>query len=228
MVQQIGLDFGFLPDYSMGNYYVPEPVSSPLNILLNTSIWGNPALLICGEVGAGKTHLCHIYADKFSVPMVSGDTLDIDILPSLSETGCVVDSIDGADETLLFHLLNMVKENNKNIVMSSQHTVHSMGIVLPDLVSRLSQSMIIALDLPDDDILATVLIKHFSDRKLRLSSEVVSYIMTRMPRSYSGVALLVKILDETALEQRKNITIPFVRKVLDTFMSPDVCEGTQS
>ena len=222
MVRQIRLDFGFLPDYSMGNYYVPDPVNSPLNILLNTSIWGNHALLICGKIGAGKTHLCHIYADKFSVPMVSVDTLDIDILPSLSETGCVVDNIDGVDETLLFHLLNMVKENKKHIVMTSQHTVHSMGIVLPDLVSRLSQSMIVALDLPNDDILATVLIKHISDRKIRLPSEVVSYIIPRMPRSYGGVALLVKILDETALEQRTNITIPFVRKVLDTFISPDI------
>ena len=228
MGQQIGLDFGFSPDYGIDNYYVPDPVNSPLNILLNTSVWGNHALLICGGVDAGKTHLCHIYADKFSVPIVSSDTLDIDILPSLSESGCVVDDIDGVDETLLFHLLNMVKDNNKHIVMTSQQTVHNMGVVLPDLVSRLSQAMVVTLDLPNDDILATLLIKHFSDRKLRLPSEVVSYIMPRMPRSYSGVALLVKLLDETALEQRTNITIPFVRKVLDTFMASEGLESIKS
>ena len=214
-MKQIGLDFGFLPDYSLENYYVANPDVSPLNILLCPEIWGNHALLICGEKGAGKTHLCYIYANTYNVPLVQGKDLNLDNLPELASAGCVVDGIETADETMVFHLLNMAKEFHTHVVVSSQISLNN--VQLPDLHSRLCQAMRITLDLPNDDVLSTVLLKQFADRNLRLSSDVMSYIMPRMPRSYSGVALLVQVLDETALESKVNITIPFVRKILSDF-----------
>ncbi len=68
---------------------------------------------------------------------------------------------------------------------------------------------------PDDELLGGVLVKLFSDRQVRIRPEVVSFLLSRMERSFDAANVLVEKLDRQALSRKRPITVPFVRSVLD-------------
>ena len=45
--------------------------------------------------------------------------------------------------------------------------------------------------------------------------DVIKYIVSRMERSFRAAEKLADIIDEEALKQKKNITIPFVKTLLE-------------
>ena len=63
--------------------------------------------------------------------------------------------------------------------------------------------------------IAALLIKLFDDRQLRVSDGVVEFLLARMERSFEAARRLVTALDEAALTNRRNITVPLARQVLD-------------
>ena len=60
-----------------------------------------------------------------------------------------------------------------------------------------------------------VLGKLFVDRQLRVSEDVLSYVLARMERSLAAARTLVEQLDAAALAQHRAVTIPLARAVLD-------------
>src|SRR5258705_9054988 len=72
------------------------------------------------------------------------------------------------------------------------------AIDLPDLASRLRAMPADGIGMPDDTLLAAVLIKHFADLQLRIAPSVIGYIGPRMERSFATAASLPARLDELA------------------------------
>jgi chromosomal replication initiation ATPase DnaA len=67
---------------------------------------------------------------------------------------------------------------------------------------------------PDDALLQKTLSAHFSARGLHVGPEVLAYLYPRMNRSFQAVCDVVDRLDQASLSYQKEISIPFVRKVL--------------
>lgn len=217
MIKQLGIDYSSEPVYRIDNFYIEDGGISPLDIVLNPKSWGSNLLIISGEKGSGKTHLSNLYVDKFNVPIVAKECLNFDMLESLSLSGCVIDDINDIDEKLLFHLINMSKKYGSNLLFTVDKKVKDIDIKLPDLKSRLLQAMVYNIEKPSDSSLHFVMLKNFIDKQLRIKSDVMSYIIERTPRSYSSVIKLVDILDKESLACSNEITIPFVRKILQEY-----------
>jgi chromosomal replication initiation ATPase DnaA len=88
-------------------------------------------------------------------------------------------------------------------------------VTLPDLRSRLATANVTEILPPDDMLLQVLLIKQFSDRQLRVPGEVVTFILRRMERSFEAARSIVDRVDRAALAERRNITLPLVRDVLE-------------
>jgi chromosomal replication initiation ATPase DnaA len=86
---------------------------------------------------------------------------------------------------------------------------------LPDLRSRLQAATCAELGAPDDQLIQAVLIKLFADRQLRVSPEVVRFLLLRMERSFAEAERIVDALDAASLAARKEITVPLARQVLN-------------
>ncbi|MGB1361246.1 MAG: HdaA/DnaA family protein [Alphaproteobacteria bacterium] len=214
MPKQFNLGIEKPADYSIDNFYVGEGEISPLEVVLKPKSWSNNILIISGDAGSGKTHLSHIYAEKFKVPLVDNNVLHFDMLENIAKSGCVIDDIENVDEQLLFHLINLAIEYNGNVVFTTSSKIMDMNIKLPDLKSRLLQAMIYVIPRPSDDGLRFVLLKNVMDRELNIKSNVMSYIIDRMPRSYKKVNDLVKLLDEESMARSSEISTAFVRTIL--------------
>jgi chromosomal replication initiation ATPase DnaA len=46
--------------------------------------------------------------------------------------------------------------------------------------------------------------------------EVIAFLLVRMERSFAAARSLVELLDRRALAEKRALTVPFVRSVLDT------------
>ena len=77
-----------------------------------------------------------------------------------------------------------------------------------------SAAPVARLEPPDDALLAAVLVKLFTDRQLPVAPEVVSYLVSRMDRSFAAAERLVARLDAAGLERRRRITRSLAAEVL--------------
>ena len=220
---QMPLPFEVYPDYSMGAYFVDKAITPhPLDILLQCQFWEGQTLVLCGQTASGKTHLAHIFARTFSVPFFEGADMRMGMLANIAQTGCVIDNMPNMDEETLFHLLNTVRENTVKCLMTSGLALHDLPFLTPDVHSRLQHAMLITLKNPTDAVLQNMLLKLLDDRKLSVETDVVSYIIPRLHRSYESVQQLVDTLDSHSLSEKSNITIPLVRKIMDTIQMPEL------
>ena len=124
----------------------------------------------------------------------------------------LIGDIEG--ERGLFHLYNAVKESGATMMMTSCVPPSELDFVLPDLSSRLRAAQTVRINPPDDTLLSAVLVKLFADRQLKVSTDVIRYLVPRMERSLDAAVKLVADADKLALSEKKAITVPLVRQIL--------------
>jgi chromosomal replication initiation ATPase DnaA len=110
------------------------------------------------------------------------------------------------EERALFHLLNLAREQNANLLFTARSPPGAWPVKLPDLVSRLRELPIVNLDPPDDALLRAVLVKLFADRQLAVDEALIAYLVTRMERSFAAARATVAALDREALRQQRPVT----------------------
>ena len=129
--------------------------------------WPSGALVLYGPAGCGKSHLAHLWCERASAVIVSGEMLDEEwVVRFIGERrqGVAVEEADRAPERALLHLYNFCLETRGHVLLTARQLPMSWGIGLADLSSRMRASLAISIGLPDDALLGAVLIKHFADR----------------------------------------------------------------
>jgi chromosomal replication initiation ATPase DnaA len=171
--------------------------------------WPARALLLVGPDGAGKSHLAAIWAALSGARLVAARALEAVNLPGALATGALVveDLRSGAvDERALFHLLNLVSEEEASLLITAREMPNAMGFKLADLVSRLAALPVVQIATPDDTLLRAVIVKLFADRQLAVDESLVGYLATRIERSFAGARAAVERLDAEALRQKRPVT----------------------
>jgi chromosomal replication initiation ATPase DnaA len=178
--------------------------------------WPANAVALVGPEGAGKTHLAMIWAAAAGARIISARTLHETELPSALATGALVveDAAGGGDERALFHLLNLAREENASLFLTARTAPATWPIVIPDLASRLRALPVVVLQPPDDAVLRAVIVKLAADRQLELDQSVVSYLMTRIERSFAAARAAVVSLDNEALRQGRPVTRALAAEIL--------------
>jgi len=179
--------------------------------------WPSPALVIHGAEGCGKSHLTHVWQAQSGARGIDREALTVDNLPRLlGDAGvCFLEDADrGCDEEALLHLYNLLRERGGHLLLTARAPVARWDIRLPDLKSRLAAAMSVAVDAPDDELIAGVLIKHFMDRQIRVDPSVVTFLLGRMERSFAAARRIVAALDVAGLAEKRGITVPLAREVL--------------
>ena len=171
--------------------------------------WPARALLLVGPEGAGKSHLAAIWATLSGARLVAARTLEAVNLPGALATGALVveDLRSGAiDERALFHLLNLVREEEASLLITAREMPGAMRFGLADLASRLAALPVVQIATPDDALLRAVIVKLFADRQLAVDEGLVGYLVTRIERSFAGARAAVERLDAEALRQKRPVT----------------------
>jgi len=176
--------------------------------------WPNNGLVLHGPAGSGKTHLAHVWRSVSDATIVySGALADVD--PEI--TTIVIEDMERLeDEVALFHLLNRTRECGGHVMLTAKSAPAHQTIKLPDLRSRLHALPAVAIGAPDDALLAAVYVKLFSDRQLKVGADVISYLVTHVERSMEAAGRAVAAIDHAALQDKRGITVAFIRKLLQS------------
>ncbi|HEY1261733.1 MAG TPA: DnaA/Hda family protein [Stellaceae bacterium] len=190
--------------------------------------WPMPVLLLHGPPGCGKTHLVQVWRRRADAEIVSGDRLDEACVASLlapAKRPIAIDDADRSSERALLHLYNTCIEGGGSLLLTSRRPPGQWRAGLDDLRSRLRASAAVGIEAPDDALLGAVLIKHFADRRVPVTPELIRYVMERIERSFAAVRAAAAALDRAALSQHRPITVALARRVLDQSLSPGSDSG---
>lgn len=190
---------------------------TPSNHLAVSQLNTGNHLLLLGLKGTGKSHLARIWQERRSAIPFNIATTNIG---NLSNDAIVWEDADltqwdAKTQATAFHLLNTVKEKQIALLVTATTPPTQWSLTLADLRSRLLALPVSQIEMPDDTLVAGLLLKHFKDRQLRVSEEVLNYIITRIPRDGFVIEQTVKQLDELSLANNRAITVPLVSKLFE-------------
>jgi len=184
--------------------------------------WPAPCLILYGPVASGKTHLGAVWAEQSSAICVKASSINEDVIRDIADMAHHV-IIEDADSLIgnlegekgLFHLYNIFKEERRSFLLTLLEPPVRRSFALPDLASRLRAAPSVAIREPDEQLLTAVLVKLFNDRQIRVSAEVLHYILPRIERSFEAVRDLVEEADRRALIEKRKISVPLLRDILN-------------
>jgi chromosomal replication initiation ATPase DnaA len=179
--------------------------------------WPNRVMLLVGPEGSGKSHLASIWAEQAGARSTSAHTLTAGAVPSGLATGAlVVEDLRSSDvdERALFHLLNLAREEGAFVLITARTPPSAFQIELLDLRSRLRALPTVSLLPPDDHLCRALIVKFCADRQLAVDEAVVSYLTTRVERSYAAVRTAVEFLDTEALRLGRPVTRALAAELL--------------
>ena len=84
--------------------------------------------------------------------------------------------------------------------------------MLPDLKSRIKNCIFAKIDKPDDDMIFALVLKHFSDRQIKIEKKIIEYITKRIERSYGKILDFIYKVDQFSLINKKPIDYKSIKK----------------
>ena len=171
--------------------------------------WPNRIMLLVGAEGSGKSHLAAIWAEQAGARSISAHALTAAGVPGALATGTlVVEDLNAPDfdERALFHLMNLAREDEAFVLITARVPPSAAQIELRDLRSRLRAVPVISLLPPDDQLFRSLIIKFCADRQMTVDESVVSYLATRIERSFAAARQAVELLDTEALRLGRPVT----------------------
>lgn len=215
--RQLPLDLPHAPSFAAQDYLPAASNRDAQRAVQAWPRWAANALLLLGPAGSGKSHLAAIWARAAQAHRIDAAALGAARVGALAKARAIlVEDADrvGANETALFHLLNIAREAGASVLLTARNAPDLWAIKTPDLLSRLRQAPTAALGAPDDELIRAVLFKLFGDRQLSVEPAVVAYVAKHMERSLGAARAIVAKLDEEAMARGRGVTRAMAAELL--------------
>jgi len=227
---QLPLSLSLRDDASFDNFFAAdnEAMIAQIKAAIQREA-SDGSIYLWGCESSGKTHLleaaCHYASTKnlsaAYVPLKYSEDFSTAILDNLETCRLIciddVDAIAGQEvwEQALFYLYNRAHERGVQMIFSSQNNVKESNIVLPDLTSRLGWGVVLHIQTLSDEHKALALQLRARLRGFDLPTNVVKYILRRLPRDMNALFGSLDELDKASLAAKRKLTVPFVKQWFD-------------
>ena len=215
MCSQLAFDLSHRQSFDEADFLVTSKNEHALKLIMAWPAWGAPAAVIYGPPQSGKTYLANIWKSRSNGTFLEPSELASHCWAA-PYTPLIIEDADQSAfcETALFHHLNLAREHGSSILLTAQTPPGQWEIALPDLRSRIRSYPAAEIHPPDEEHLAGVLLKHFSDRQIEVAPDVIAYLVARIERSMAAAQAVADQLDKLALAEHKKVTRAFAAKVL--------------
>ena len=209
------LPLKFLPSYGRHDFIVGESNFEAVKWVDNFSKSKVNGLVIIGPSASGKSHLVSTLKNKYKI--LQAEEINKEKINILGLKDLIIENIEKIENHYFFlHVINVVKEKKFKALLTSRLSIKELNIKLEDLKSRLLAYSHSKILLPTDDVLRGIIIKISKDKGLLLSDTIINYILSHVDRSYHIINNFINELDQLSLIKKKKITIPFIKKLIES------------
>tara|TARA_Y100000385_G_scaffold208605_1_gene216334 strand:- start:114 stop:776 length:663 start_codon:yes stop_codon:yes gene_type:complete len=216
-LNQLLLDFNYEQNFKDDDFYVGKSNYYTFEIINKWPKWEKNILNISGEKFSGKTHLVNIFLKKFNGIKIESNLLNNGDLKTIKSFQCIVleDLTLEIDENLIYTLFNIIDQDNKYLIVTSNKPIVEIDFKLQDLRSRTKNCLLAKIENPDDELMFAIILKNLSDRQITLDKKLIDYIIKRIDRSYSKIFEFIYKIDEISLKKKKSIDFKIINEALE-------------
>ena len=215
-LNQTLLEFNLDQNFAYDDFFVSKCNYFPFSFIESWPKWEKNILNIHGEKYSGKSHMSEIFKKKYKALVIKNEEIDDDLLNKMRfHENIIIDNLDDiVNEEMFYSIFNFVEQFNKYLIINSTKPINSNNFRLPDLKSRLKNCIIAKIDKPDDDMIFALILKHFSDRQIKIEKKIIEYITKRIERSYGKILDFIYKVDQFSLVNKKPIDYKTIKKIL--------------
>ena len=196
MTRQLALPISPPPEPTLDNFVPGANVELLARLrALAAGERSESVLYLWGEPGSGRSHL--LAASARSGVVIADD----------------VERLDDAAQVALFNAVNAARESGGTVLAAGNAPPAQLPL-REDLKSRLAWGLVYQVKPLSDAEKALTLHAEAQRRGLKLSDEVVWYLLTHVQRDLRTLTALLEHIDRASLEQRRAVTLPLVRELL--------------
>ena len=216
MSNQLILKFPSHQAYKKEDFYVSPSNQEAYDFINSWPKWIKRTVNIFGPPGSGKSHLASILKSKISSLQIEANNLnDETFFKFKTKEVLIIENLNASvSENLLFSLWNVALQDNKYLLITSTKPISSFKFKLRDLISRVTSSLIIGINLPSDDLISVILAKNFSDKQIKVEKKHIDYIIKRIDRSYEKISQFILTLDKYSLKKGSPFGLKLIKEVL--------------
>ena len=210
------IKFDYKKNFKDDDFYVSESNKHIFELLNKWPKWEKNFLNINGENFSGKTHLINIFLKKFNGIKLESNSLNNNDLKDIKiHQNIVLENLNKKiDENLFFTLCNIIEQDNKYLIVTSNQPIVDINFDLIDLKSRSKNFLLQNIEKPDDELIFALILKNLSDRQISIDKKLINYIIKRIDRSYGKIIDFIYKIDEVSLKKKRSIDFKIIKEVL--------------
>ena len=216
-LNQTLLKFELEQNFTYDDFFVSKCNYFAFSLIESWPKWEKNILNIYGEKFCGKSHLSEIFKRKNKAIIIKNEEINNNFFNKIRYyENIILDNLEFlSDEKTLYSIFNFVEQYNKYLIINSIDSINSIEFKLPDLKSRLKNCIFAKIDKPDDDMIFALVLKHFSDRQIKIEKKIIDYITKRIERSYGKIFDFIYKVDQFSLINKKPIDYKSIKKILE-------------
>lgn len=213
--QQV-IKFDYDKNFKDEDYFVSNCNKEVFSFLNSWPRWEKNFLNIIGEKFSGKTHLTQIFLNKYNGTRLNANLLKSENLTDLRlYKNIILENLSKIiDEKSFYSLINLVEQENKFLIVTTQKPIVEINFKLNDLKSRTKNFLLQKINKPDDELIHAIILKNFSDRQISIDKKFIDHILKRIDRSYGKIFDFIYKIDEISLKRKKSIDFKIINEVL--------------
>jgi len=210
------IKFDYGQNFTDDDFYVSKSNKHIFDFLIKWPKWEKNFLNISGEKFSGKSHLINIFLKKFKGIKLESSLLNNDHLSEIKiHQNIVLENLNKEiKEDLFFTLCNIIEQDNKYLIVTSNQPIADVDFNLIDLKSRSKNFLLQNIEKPDDELIFALILKNLSDRQISLDKKLIHYIIKRIDRSYGKIIDFIYKIDEVSLKKKRSIDFKIIKEVL--------------
>jgi DnaA-homolog protein len=198
-VQQLPLAISPPAEPSFENYVVGANAEAFARVKsLAAGALPEAIVYLWGEPGSGRSHLMRAAARANPALVIADD----------------VESLDAAAQQALFAAINTARDGRAAVLAAGNAPPARLGL-REDLCTRLAWGLVYQLKPLSDAEKALHLRAEAARRGLRLTDEVVWYLLNHLPRDMHSRNQALERIDGHSLARKRPVTLPLIREALE-------------